>query len=112
MFHPKGNAKVQIVQRNSSELANNYPKWFRKLEWFGGSSFFFLFILNAVKVCLVAKSIWFLWIPSFFCGWLAADFGCGVVHWFADTWGSPDLPILGAALIRPFREHHVDQLAM
>ncbi|MEM7411777.1 MAG: fatty acid desaturase CarF family protein [Myxococcota bacterium] len=30
----------------------------------------------------------------------------GLVHWACDTWGSPETPIVGAGLIRWFREHH------
>lgn len=45
-------------------------------------------------------------------GYLAADLTSGVVHWAADTWGSPDLPILGPAVLGPFREHHRDPLAI
>jgi ubiquitin-conjugating enzyme E2 variant len=40
--------------------------------------------------------------------YLGADFVSGIVHWLADTWGSSELPIIGPALVRPFREHHVD----
>lgn len=45
-------------------------------------------------------------------GYLAADFVSGTVHWMADRYFDPRTPILGPALIAPFREHHADQLAM
>ena len=44
--------------------------------------------------------------------YIAADLVSGVVHWAADSWGSPDLPVVGPALLRPFREHHRDPLAI
>lgn len=41
-------------------------------------------------------------------GAILADFGSGLVHWGADTWGRESLPILGRRLLRPFRIHHVN----
>ncbi|MBI3208470.1 MAG: carotenoid synthesis regulator CarF [Candidatus Solibacter usitatus] len=42
------------------------------------------------------------------CGCLFADFGSGLVHWFADTWFQESMPVLGRRLLRPFRIHHVN----
>lgn len=44
--------------------------------------------------------------------WIASDVASGVVHWLADTWGSERLPLIGPALVRPFRDHHVDPLGI
>lgn len=43
---------------------------------------------------------------------IAADFSSGFVHWLADNYGSPQTPLLGPKLVTPFREHHVDPLAI
>jgi ubiquitin-conjugating enzyme E2 variant len=45
-------------------------------------------------------------------GILATDFISGLVHWFCDGFFREDTPILGRLLIRSFREHHRDPLAM
>lgn len=45
-------------------------------------------------------------------GSLAADVVTGGVHWACDTWGSQKTPVVGASLIRSFREHHTQPLAM
>jgi plasmanylethanolamine desaturase len=56
---------------------------------------------------LVAGSWAFVAVGSW-AGLVAADLLSGLVHWSADTWGRSDLPILGPAVIRGFREHHAD----
>lgn len=51
----------------------------------------------------------FWWTPIVFVlGACTADFMSGMVHWFADTWGSETMPVLGRRLLRPFRVHHVN----
>jgi hypothetical protein len=52
-----------------------------------------------------------LWL-SLLCGFAGlclADFLSGIVHWSADTYGSPQMPIFGG-FVRTFREHHADQI--
>jgi ubiquitin-conjugating enzyme E2 variant len=44
--------------------------------------------------------------------WLAADLMSGLVHWALDSFGSARTPLVGAAFIRPFREHHADARAI
>lgn len=49
------------------------------------------------------------WAPlAFLSGIAAADFGSGLVHWTADTWGRDDCPIIGRRLLVPFRVHHLN----
>ncbi len=41
-------------------------------------------------------------------GVLAADLTSGLIHWFADTWGSETMPVIGRRLLWPFRVHHIN----
>ncbi len=61
---------------------------------------------------LHATGLWWLLAPTALVGVLCADFATGTAHWFCDRFFSEDTPILGALLIRPFRDHHVDPEAM
>ena len=62
----------------------------------------------AVRIALGAD-IWHWWAPLALIGGVAAaDFGSGLVHWSADTWGRDDLPLIGHRLLVPFRVHHIN----
>jgi plasmanylethanolamine desaturase len=43
-----------------------------------------------------------------FAGLCLADLMSGIVHWSADTYGNPKMPVFGG-FVRTFREHHADQ---
>ena len=45
-------------------------------------------------------------------GYLAADLASGLIHWFCDRFFEEHTRVIGPVLIRPFREHHRDPLAM
>eukprot|EP01137_Pigoraptor_chileana_P026485 Opistho-2@7822 len=94
-------------------LAGQYTEGKRRLEIF------------SVATCMSLTSLvfYFLWrdferanlLGLFVCaglGVLSADFLSGLLHWAADTWGSVELPLIGKAFIRPFREHHIDPTAI
>jgi len=41
-----------------------------------------------------------------------ADLASGIVHFLLDNFGSPDTPVIGQKFVKPFRDHHVDPMAM
>ncbi len=45
-------------------------------------------------------------------GCALADLLSGVVHFIFDQYGTPTTPVIGQKFVKPFRDHHVDPLAM
>jgi hypothetical protein len=64
-----------------------------------------LLVAHALRFAAADQLVWW-WLLPVGLGWIAADFGSGLVHWAADTWGSETMPILGRRFVRPFRVHH------
>uniref|UniRef100_A0A8B9WF39 Plasmanylethanolamine desaturase 1 n=1 Tax=Bos mutus grunniens TaxID=30521 RepID=A0A8B9WF39_BOSMU len=95
------------------ELAALYSPGKRFQEWCCVVLCFSLIAHNVAHLLLLAR--WEhtpLVMLGMVAGALLADFLSGLVHWGADTWGSVELPIVGKAFIRPFREHHIDPTAI
>ncbi|KAM9070753.1 transmembrane protein 189 [Sarcophilus harrisii] len=95
------------------ELAQLYSPGKRLQEW---CCVILCFSLIAFNLChllrLASLEHTHLVLLGIFIGALIADFLSGLVHWGADTWGSVELPVVGKAFIRPFREHHIDPTAI
>jgi len=48
-------------------------------------------------------------IAAAFVGYVFADFLSGLVHWAGDRWGDENTFMLGPTIIKPFRDHHIDE---
>src|SRR5258708_35790538 len=103
---------LEIRQRDRSALREGYGGSVRHFEM--GSIAVYTAAMFWLALRLAPRTLASPWlaVSAFMLGFVAADFVSGCVHWAADTWGTPEWPIIGKALIRPFREHHVDQLAI
>ncbi|XP_078508155.1 plasmanylethanolamine desaturase 1 [Lissotriton helveticus] len=97
----------------AKELAELYSPGKRLQEWISVISCFFLLSFNFCNLLLHSSlEHTAMIIVGILAGIFTADFMSGLVHWGADTWGSVELPIVGKAFIRPFREHHIDPTAI
>ncbi|XP_075757328.1 plasmanylethanolamine desaturase 1 isoform X1 [Pelodiscus sinensis] len=95
------------------ELAELYSPGKRLQEWICVILCFCLISFNFYNLLsYLSLDHTFSVIVGIFAGIITADFLSGLVHWGADTWGSVELPIVGKAFIRPFREHHIDPTAI
>jgi plasmanylethanolamine desaturase len=93
-------------------LAQGYSRTMRKVEVASLLLFGVVFIALAVRLAPHAPQNPWLLLAAGATGYLGADFVSGLVHWAADTWGTTATPVLGKSVLRPFREHHVNQEAI
>ncbi|MBA2661162.1 MAG: kua-ubiquitin conjugating enzyme hybrid localization domain protein [Bradymonadaceae bacterium] len=104
---------MKLLSKLKAKRSYDYSPAHRLLEVCAIFSFFaFLSVigLRAVAGFVTVSLYQALWIGSLsaILGYIAADFVSGFVHWMGDTFGDIDMPVLGAAFIKPFRDHHVD----
>jgi len=100
---------LEIRQRDRRALREGYSRAVRNFEIASIAGYALVMAWLLMRIAPRIAENPFLAVAAFMVGFIAADFGSGFVHWVADTWGTPEWPIIGKALIRPFREHHVDQ---
>ncbi len=108
----KNEIKNKVRQQDAQALAQGYSPAIRAMEIASIVTFISLELALVYRLWHSAHTGTWLLLSAVLLGYLAADFVSGFVHWLGDTWGSTEMPLLGKAFIRPFREHHVDEKAI
>lgn len=99
------------MQRDAGELAGT-PQGFRFVEIASILAFVTLWPWLASALLPALAEAPLMTPLAILLGYLGADFISGFFHWLFDTWGRPETPVIGRTLVRTFREHHVDPLAI
>jgi ubiquitin-conjugating enzyme E2 variant len=94
--------------RSAQELAAGYKRSHRVAEVIAMVAYATLAAVMFYRILPLAGARPITFAIGGLIGYFAADFVSGFVHWFCDTWGSVEWPIVGPLFIRTFREHHVD----
>lgn len=90
------------------------PFWVKAFDVASVSALVVLLALAAARLlhALGDGGRWWVLAPAALAAVLAADLVSGLVHWICDRFFAEDTPVIGRMLIHPFREHHVDPLAI
>jgi ubiquitin-conjugating enzyme E2 variant len=104
---------VSQPSRAERTAPSRRPRWLVALEV---ASLACAFVGAAILLLRLGAVPPLAWIPllalAAALGWACADFASGLVHFLCDRFGDERMPLLGPAVIRPFREHHVDPRAI
>jgi hypothetical protein len=109
-------APLERVGRVAGPVAREEqrPFWVKAFDVASVSALLVLLALATARLLHVLGAGAPSWplLPAAIAAVLAADLGSGLVHWTCDRFFATDTPLLGRVLIQPFREHHVDPLAI
>lgn len=95
----------------------DYPTSHRVFELVSVGTFICFAAALARRVAVEAAdrmslSIVILIVALVLAAYAVADLASGIVHFLLDNFGSPDTPVIGQKFVKPFRDHHVDPMAM
>jgi ubiquitin-conjugating enzyme E2 variant len=103
---------VKIEQQSAKALAQGYSATWRMVEVLSIITFWGINLVIAIRAWPFMGVRPWVTATALAAGYVMADFTSGFVHWLFDTWGDTSTAVVGQTVIRPFREHHVDQKAM